>query len=85
FAAVREAANGLDPKQANDVLEAVAALEEEVLGRNEPPRAYIVEALLLYLRHQQAPRLASALDALSQEMEAYQRLNGWEREPWKKR
>ncbi|MGG3160611.1 helix-turn-helix domain-containing protein [Geobacillus stearothermophilus] len=85
FAAVREAVNDLDPKQASDVLEAIAALEEELLGRHAPPRAYIVEALLLYLRHQQAPRLASALDALSQEMEAYQRLNGWEREPWKKR
>ncbi|NNU83828.1 TetR/AcrR family transcriptional regulator [Geobacillus sp. BMUD] len=85
FAAVREAANGLDPKRANDVVEATAALEEEVLGRREPPRAYMIEALLLYLRQQQAPPLAAALDALSQEIEAYQRLNEWEREPWKKR
>ncbi|KFL17364.1 helix-turn-helix domain containing protein [Anoxybacillus geothermalis] len=85
FAAVREAVNDLDPKQASDVLEAIAALEEELLGRHAPPRAYIVEALLLYLRHQQTPQLAPALDALVKEMDEYQRQNGWEREVWKKR
>lgn len=85
FAAVREAVNDLDPKQASDVLEAIAALEEELLGRHAPPRAYIVEALLLYLRHQQTSQLAPALDALVKEMDEYQRQNGWEREVWKKR
>ena len=85
FAAVREAVNDLDPKQASDVLEAIAALEEELLGRHAPPRVYIVEALLLYLRHQQTPQLAPALDALVKEMDEYQRQNGWEREVWKKR
>ncbi|MFC0296422.1 TetR/AcrR family transcriptional regulator [Geobacillus jurassicus] len=85
FAAVREAAKGLDPKRANDVLEAAAALEKELLGSDEPPRAYMVEALLLYLRHQQAPSLADALTALSEEIENHQRLNRWERETWTKR
>ncbi|QIZ65950.1 TetR/AcrR family transcriptional regulator [Geobacillus subterraneus] len=84
FSAVREAAKELGAKQVDDVLEAVAALEEELLERHEPPRVYLVEALLLYLRHQQAPSLASALAALSQEMETYRQWNGWERGTWKK-
>ncbi|OQP08794.1 TetR family transcriptional regulator [Geobacillus sp. 47C-IIb] len=76
FSAVREAAKELGSKKADDVLEAVDALEEELLGRHEPPRTYLVDALLLYLRHQQAPSLAAALAELSQEIKTYQQLNG---------
>jgi len=84
FSAVREAAKELGSKQAGDVLEAVAALEEELLGRHEPPRAYLVEALLLYLRHHEAPPFAAALAALTDEIRSHQQPYRWERETWKK-
>lgn len=84
FVAVREAAAELEPVQAEEVRGAAAALEEELFRQDGPPRAYLVDALMLYLRHQQAPSLAAAVDALSEEINTYERLHRWERETWKK-
>ncbi|MGZ0087217.1 TetR/AcrR family transcriptional regulator [Caldibacillus thermoamylovorans] len=84
FSAARAAARELRSKQAREVLEAIAALEEELLGRDESPRAYLVEALRLYLRQHAAPPLADALAALNDEIQAYQQSERWERETWRK-